>query len=241
MSNKVSQKLVTTRKTVNEHELTGHLGWAPELKVAASGKRWSRIGLVGDHSQRADITCFDAVAEQVAGLPAGTVVRVRVKEPFSERSWQAGDGEVRTGRQAIAASVSVLTEVEALAGQSSRADQTTTVFYVGNLCWDPDTHSGRGGMFVSFGLATDDGTRFEVVAFGPLVTVAARLAAGDRVSVGVGRPPEERTWREADGSEHHELRLVSASLERLQRLPPGVAQSRILQRVCDSETTEVLR
>jgi len=107
--------------------------------------------------------------------------------------------------------------------------------FEGNASWDATLRTGRTGPFATFGLAADDGQRFEVVAFGAAVGASGTVRKGDRLRVGTRRPPADRAWRTTDGSEHHGVRLVAVSVEILDPLPAGEARQRVVDRIISAE------
>lgn len=112
--------------------------------------------------------------------------------------------------------------------------------FEGNACWDAKLGAGRSGCFVTFGMATDDAQRFEVIAFGGVVSSAEPVCCGDRVRVTARRPAAERTWRTSDGSERHGVRLVASRVEVVDPLPAEDARRRIIRRVLGTSPGEVL-
>lgn len=110
--------------------MIGHLAWDPELRRGPTGRPWVRLGLVtGDDAcpspsgdldgddpgtdGRYDVMCFQALAEQVADLRAGTTVEIELGERCEERTWTGRDGEQRSTLQYVARSVKVLAEPSA--------------------------------------------------------------------------------------------------------------------------------
>jgi len=90
--------------------LTGHLSWNTELHQEPTGENWLILGLVIEDDprpitecglvagDRCDVLCRGFLADEVAGLPAGTTVEVDVDRP-RERTWMTRDGDVHSGIQ----------------------------------------------------------------------------------------------------------------------------------------------
>lgn len=99
--------------------LTGHLAWDAELRVGATGQHWLVLGLViEDHphlsaecgyaaGDYADVMCYRGLAEDVAGLYAGTTVEIDADRP-RRRTWTTRDGKRRSGIQYRALAVRVI-------------------------------------------------------------------------------------------------------------------------------------
>ena|GEM_PF-1130595 len=100
--------------------LTGHLTWDADLRRGLTGQHWLRIGLViEDHPHLSvesglgtgdwcDVMCYGDLANEVAGLRAGTTVAIDADRPRM-RSWTAGDGTERGTIQYRALTVRVMT------------------------------------------------------------------------------------------------------------------------------------
>jgi len=110
-----------------------------------------------------------------------------------------------------------------------------TNVWVGNACWPPNVGTGATGRWATFGMALDDGQRFEVSAFGAVAEHCAHtVSEGTRLRVESTRPPTERTWT-ARGVEHHGMALTASKVEVLNPLSPVESQQQILARILSAD------
>ena len=121
-----------------------------------------------------------------------------------------------------------------------RAAKAGVLVYEGNACWEPRSGLGRTGPWATFGLATDDGQRFEVSSFGPLAEQCARVVRkGARLRVESKHAPKERSWV-ARGVERQGRAVTASAVTVLDPLPAGEATQRIIERMLAMSSEEVL-